>query len=52
MVVASNGFFIFELLDLIIEVIPLSPPYFPKDQLTDKPERFFVNESIHDCDIP
>ena len=45
---ALNGFFISELLDLIIEVIPLSPPYFPKDQLTDKPERFFVNESIRE----
>ena len=25
-----------------------SPAYFPKDQLTDKPERFFVNESIRE----
>ena len=29
-------------------MLPLSPPYFPKDQLTDKPERFFVNEAIRE----
>ena len=28
--------------------MPESPPYFPKDQLTDKPERFFVNEIIRE----
>ena len=43
---ALTGFFIPELLELMIELLPLSPPYFPKDQLTDKPERFFVNESM------
>src|SRR5699024_495320 len=32
----------------IIELLPESPPYFPKDQLTDKPERFFVNETIRE----
>src|SRR5690606_20003646 len=25
-----------------------SPPYYPKDALTDKPERFFVNETIRE----
>ena len=25
-----------------------SPPFYPKDQLTDKPERFFVNEIIRE----
>jgi GTP-binding protein Era len=45
---ALTGFFIPELLELMIELLPLSPPYFPKDQLTDKPERFFVNESIRE----
>ena len=45
---ALTGFFISELLDLLIELLPISPPYFPKDQLTDKPERFFVNESIRE----
>ena len=43
---ALNGFFITEVFDLIIKYIRNSPAYFPKDQITDKPERFFVNESI------
>lgn len=32
----------------IINLIPECPPYFPKDQLTDKPERFFVNEILRE----
>jgi GTP-binding protein Era len=32
----------------IIELLPEAPPYYPKDQLTDKPERFFVNEKIRE----
>jgi GTPase Era involved in 16S rRNA processing len=28
--------------------LPESPAYYPKDQLTDKPERFFVNETIEE----
>ena len=43
---ALTGFFIPELLQMLIDLLPESPPYFPKDQLSDKPERFFVNESI------
>lgn len=30
----------------IVEFLPEHPPYFPKDQLTDRSERFFVNEII------
>ena len=36
------------LLQRLIELLPESPAYFPKDQLTDKPERFFVNEIIRE----
>jgi GTP-binding protein Era len=43
---ALTGFFIPELLQMLIDLLPESPAYFPKDQLSDKPERFFVNESI------
>lgn len=43
---ALTGFFVSELLQMLIELLPESPPYFPKDQLSDKPEKFFVNESI------
>ncbi len=32
----------------IIELLPEGPPFYPKDQLTDKPERFFVNETIRE----
>ena len=32
----------------IIELLPESPAFLPKDQLTDKPERFFVNEIIRE----
>jgi GTPase len=32
----------------IIELLPQSPPFYPKDALTDKPERFFVNETIRE----
>jgi len=45
---ALNNFNIEKLINRIIELIPESPPYFPKDQLTDKPERFFVNEKLRE----
>lgn len=35
-----------ELLKAIINTLPEGPEYYPKDQLTDKPERFFVSEFI------
>ena len=34
--------------DRILELLPEGPPYFPKDQLTDRPERFFVSEVIRE----
>ncbi len=35
-------------MEKIISLIPESPPYFPKDELTDKPTRFFVSEIIRE----
>ncbi|MCU0342042.1 MAG: GTPase Era [Spirosomaceae bacterium] len=32
----------------IMDYLPLHPPYFPKDELTDKPERFFAAEMIRE----
>lgn len=32
----------------IVSHLPVSPEYYPKDQLTDKPERFFVSEIIRE----
>lgn len=37
-----------KILPRIIELLPESPPYFEKDQMTDKPERFFVSEIIRE----
>jgi len=45
---ALEGFNVDVVLNRIIELLPESPPYFPKDQLTDKPERFFVAEMIRE----
>ncbi len=36
------------LMDKIIDKLPESPPYFPKDELTDKSMRFFVSEIIRE----
>ena len=36
------------LLSRLKELVPLSPPYFDKDALTDKTERFFVSEIIRE----
>jgi len=43
---ALKGFFVNELRNKLIKEIPEGQPYFPKDQLSDKSERFFVNEAI------
>ena len=45
---AKNKFGIDMLLKRIGELLPESPAYFDKDQLTDKPARFFVSEIIRE----
>jgi len=45
---ALNAFNILKVFDLIIEKLPESPPYFPKDELTDRSVRFFVSEIIRE----
>lgn len=45
---ALTGFNVKNVIERIIELLPESPPFYPKDQLTDKPERFFVNEKIRE----
>ena len=45
---ALNKFNVSSVFDRILELLPEAPPFFPKDQLTDKPERFFVNEAIRE----
>jgi len=45
---ALSNFNVKGVFERIIELLPNSPAYYPKDQLTDKPERFFVNETIRE----
>ncbi len=45
---AMNKFGVDILLNRIKQLLPDSPPYFDKDQLTDKPARFFVSEIIRE----
>ena len=45
---AKNKFGIDMLLKRIYELLPECPPYFDKDQLTDKPARFFVSEIVRE----
>ena len=45
---AKNKFGVDMLLKRIQELLPESPAYFEKDQLTDKPARFFVSEIIRE----
>ena len=45
---ATESFRVMELRDRIVSLLPNHPPFFPKDQITDKPERFFVNEAIRE----
>lgn len=45
---AQEKFGVSQLFDAIKEALPVGPPFFPKDQLTDKPARFFVNEIIRE----
>lgn len=45
---ALQGFNVKEVFSRIVEILPESPAYYPKEALTDKPERFFVNEIIRE----
>ncbi|TMM30101.1 GTPase Era [Polaribacter aestuariivivens] len=45
---ALEGFNVSQVFEKIKELLPEGPAFYPKDQLTDKPERFFVNEKIRE----
>lgn len=45
---ALNKFGVDSVLHRLVELLPESPAFYPKDQMTDKPERFFVNEKIRE----
>ncbi len=45
---ALTGFNIQKVFDSIIDKLPEHPPYYPKDELTNRTERFFVSEMIRE----
>ncbi|MBK6976948.1 MAG: GTPase Era [Cytophagaceae bacterium] len=45
---ALNNVGIDILLNQVLDFLPEHPPYFPKDELTDKPERFFAAEIVRE----
>ncbi|NMM49709.1 GTPase Era [Marinigracilibium pacificum] len=45
---ALNGNNVELLFDAIMELLPEHPAYFPKDEMSDKPERFFVEEIVRE----
>ncbi|HPE54916.1 MAG TPA: GTPase Era [Bacteroidales bacterium] len=45
---ALNNFNLEKVKDVILDMLPENPPYFPKDELTDKHMRFFVAEIIRE----
>ncbi len=45
---ALNKFNTQALLDELVSYLPACPPYYPKDQLTDKPEKFFAAEILRE----
>jgi GTP-binding protein Era len=47
-VAALHGFNLDQVFDKILELLPESPPYFDKDDMSDRPLRFFVSEIIRE----
>ncbi len=45
---AKQHFQIDEVMQRVITLLPEGPAYFPEDELTDKPERFFVSEILRE----
>ncbi|PKP35402.1 MAG: GTPase Era [Bacteroidetes bacterium HGW-Bacteroidetes-17] len=45
---ALNHFNLEQVFNTLLEKLPENPPYFPKDELTDKSQRFFVSEIIRE----
>lgn len=45
---ALTGDNVAQLLDTIVAHLPEHPPYFPEDELTDRPERFFASEILRE----
>ena len=45
---ALHNFNMDSIISLIVKLLPENPPYYDKDELTDKPMRFFISEIIRE----
>lgn len=45
---AKHGFNVEPILEMILEKLPESPPYFDKESISDRPMRFFISEIIRE----
>jgi len=45
---AINNFNLQKVKDLLVDLLPIAPPYYDKNTITDKSERFFVEEIIRE----
>ncbi len=45
---AKHDINVFELKRMIIDLLPEGPPYFDKETVSDRPERFFITEMIRE----
>jgi len=45
---AKEGFNLQTLLDLVLDALPEGPPFYPKEMISEHPERFFVAEMIRE----
>lgn len=45
---AKTGLNVSRILDVVKEYLPDHPPFFPQDEFTDRPERFFASEIIRE----
>lgn len=45
---ALHGYNVDAVMQFVLDYLPIHPPYYDKDALTDRPERFFVSEIIRE----
>ncbi|HYC84846.1 MAG TPA: GTPase Era [Chryseosolibacter sp.] len=45
---AKTGENVSRILDIVVERLPVHPPFFPQDEFTDRSERFFASEIIRE----
>jgi len=48
LVSAKSGLRVNEILPKVLSYIPIHPPYFPRDEYTDRSERFFASEIVRE----